>query len=747
MAQILISKCSARESLATAELELLSSTSHNTSELWTKEGVVRQLGKAPILELIVYQTRKACQKSEVPGVQLQDRDRISDEYRIGDLADAHQDGVMWEYEPYQLKLLDALLKTLDFGIRPPKRSPSKLAAQPPNMTLNIHNAVASTRETLLFMALGIAMQSVALVIPAIMTYHWKKKKGDQFVQGYAYPTFLAASCVLITGIALCSHIIEATTVEQIFVAEKPYVKRIFQLQMACTMGDQTFDPYIIATNPRADCLRTSRSGSYNLARLGNDPRVTRAIRSQKRKTWLAIILSFLGFVGQFVGLRALHWSATVIQLGVTCIMTAVRARVRRGISRRPKNMRIRDDDPNRLAISLGIACQDDGFDDIREPWVEVDSPCLGPYTGGNTALETSDNERWPEWSIQDAQHNLITINDPRIQLRLKLQRSLPVDPELINTVNSLMRTMDTMFGKLNRRYQPNEGRYEGREIIWQHLIMTWAGPTRPPYSRLRLSLAGVTGVSIRRDDNEFGLAPLLTLWAYTIREQYRIDLDVSRPVIRCLEVLSEKDARSLKDSLQSYIGDISQYDCTYKPLYGPEKHLYKNNVRLPVFGMSRERVWYKVRDESHYGCLLASFAYPLLTQCALDILSGFVDALVQHVQEIHNSPLYNQSDIPVDYLNFAEKACNMIFKGGLVCRIEDAMMLVYPTFLRKRLIPPVHPGGGVYNASESGPFLKSIRNTNDARFSFGDTHNTTASGSNSWGSHSTTTESSSGSSE
>ncbi|KAF1936251.1 hypothetical protein EJ02DRAFT_438654 [Clathrospora elynae] len=40
---------------------------------------------------------------------------------------------------------------------------------------------------------------------------------------------------------------------------------------------------------------------------------------------IATILSIAGFICQFVGLRRLHWSATVIQLGVTLIMTGIRS--------------------------------------------------------------------------------------------------------------------------------------------------------------------------------------------------------------------------------------------------------------------------------------------------------------------------------------------------------------------------------------------------------------------------------------
>jgi hypothetical protein len=49
----------------------------------------------------------------------------------------------------------------------------------------------------------------------------------------------------------------------------------------------------------------------------------------------ATTTAVIGFIVQFIGLRALHWSATIIQLGVTLIMTGIRAYVRRGLATNP----------------------------------------------------------------------------------------------------------------------------------------------------------------------------------------------------------------------------------------------------------------------------------------------------------------------------------------------------------------------------------------------------------------------------
>lgn len=46
-------------------------------------------------------------------------------------------------------------------------------------------------------------------------------------------------------------------------------------------------------------------------------------------------ITLSGYIVQFVGLRALHWSATIVQLGVTLIMTGIRAWARRNFASDP----------------------------------------------------------------------------------------------------------------------------------------------------------------------------------------------------------------------------------------------------------------------------------------------------------------------------------------------------------------------------------------------------------------------------
>ncbi|KNG50971.1 2-oxoisovalerate dehydrogenase subunit mitochondrial precursor [Stemphylium lycopersici] len=312
----------AREKLAIAELELLSSTSDETSELWTDGGVVRQPGHAQILELVVYQKEVHSQEStELSDILMRDRNpHAGNGTYMGDLGTLSENDVIEEVDPKVPEFLSPLLKLLDYGLRPPPLKPQDLAQQSPNITLNIHKALVGQRELWLLGVLGMCMQIVALAIPAFMTYYWKEKKGDRPVQNYAYPLYLAGSCVLFIGVALCSHVVEATTVEQTFRLKRPYlVKTIFRLQMACKMGDQNFDSYVLINDTNDRQIRTSRISLSSRAsnfQFPLDELQTQAIEDARKRRYN-------------------------LDLGVTIIMTAIRAqRYPRDIS--PKIVSLQD---------------------------------------------------------------------------------------------------------------------------------------------------------------------------------------------------------------------------------------------------------------------------------------------------------------------------------------------------------------------------------------------------------------------
>lgn len=139
---------------------------------------------------------------------------------------------------------------------------NKLSSQALNLMLNIDGAMTSETELWVWALIGFALQVAALIFPAWATYQWRWLKGAETVRPYAYPCYLAGSFSLIVGLIFCSHVIEAVSEERKFVPQnrkEGEIRTVFRVQMACTLGDQSFPSSLIVNSPGDNSLRTSTS--------------------------------------------------------------------------------------------------------------------------------------------------------------------------------------------------------------------------------------------------------------------------------------------------------------------------------------------------------------------------------------------------------------------------------------------------------------------------------------------------------
>jgi hypothetical protein len=227
---------SARESRATAEQEILSSTSDDICELWNGREIIRVIGKPMTKEFIHYYSGDGAGE-------------------VGDLGDAYRhDWVDSGPDSARGRIPGSTIDRY--------RELTKLAVQAPNIALNVHGIMSSRQEIRTFAAIGIFLQLAALIIPGLSTYHWHwTKDGTEIVASYAYPCFLAGALAITIGVTLCSHVIDATTIEQTFSAKtvsKDQTFDVFRVQYPCTVGDQSFPGCVILDPPGKICLRTSR---------------------------------------------------------------------------------------------------------------------------------------------------------------------------------------------------------------------------------------------------------------------------------------------------------------------------------------------------------------------------------------------------------------------------------------------------------------------------------------------------------
>lgn len=175
---------------------------------------------------------------------------------------------------------------------------------------------------------------------------------------YAFPTTAGGTLVLVAGMIICSCVVERSTTEETYNLRTGEFY-ILWLQKGEPVNDQVFHSYAIFAKGRRGHITTSRrnvpsSGAeddkapvamsrtrQNVAVYSRFWASARAIfTSAEFWTSFGALVSLCGFVAQFVGLRGMHWSASVGQLGATLLMTILRSVVRRGLAERPDAKRL-----------------------------------------------------------------------------------------------------------------------------------------------------------------------------------------------------------------------------------------------------------------------------------------------------------------------------------------------------------------------------------------------------------------------
>lgn len=175
--------------------------------------------------------------------------------------------------------------------------------------------------------------------------------------GYAFPTTAIGTVTLVAGMLICSFVVERSTKEETWTTQiqtrsttaeldlgvrgekqKRQEFQVLWLQRGQSVNDQIFDSYaIFAKEKRHKIMTSRRTERKGLNSKEGKPHPAENITASitKSSEYLAVVgtlVSIVGFVLQFTGLRAMHWSATIAQLTVTLFMTILRAWVRRRLS-------------------------------------------------------------------------------------------------------------------------------------------------------------------------------------------------------------------------------------------------------------------------------------------------------------------------------------------------------------------------------------------------------------------------------
>ncbi|KAI5842024.1 hypothetical protein BZA05DRAFT_319814, partial [Tricharina praecox] len=291
----------ARETRAAAEVELMSSTSHEVCEIWNGDAIVRVMGSPQIQQLLYFEN--------VPDNLLE---------KIKKRRSA-------EGSTSTRSCYSGCPSAAESGT-------SKYDA--PNISMNL-SVLKKPWELYLAAAVGVLSQAAVIVVATYAAYtpHLQFNKTGLTVQKYSYPLTSIGTLLLVTGMFIAASVVERSTHEDTY--EKRSEMRItWAIQRGRVINDQTFDSYAIIADGPVDTVRTS---SRQPSHKDSDSHASPLMRGF---TVLGTVTSVVGFIFQFIGLRGMHWSASTAQLGATILMTIVRALLRRGMAKRPSSVKL-----------------------------------------------------------------------------------------------------------------------------------------------------------------------------------------------------------------------------------------------------------------------------------------------------------------------------------------------------------------------------------------------------------------------
>ncbi|KAF3810292.1 hypothetical protein GCG54_00002750 [Colletotrichum gloeosporioides] len=197
----------------------------------------------------------------------------------------------------------------------------------PNISLNLSESHSRTAiRTVAVM--GIILQLGVLAFFAVMTYpsylRDDFKKDDEAVPKHAFPLAASGTILLGAGLLLCAHVVESSTHEQRYQPTEGYEIRLYWLQQGQTVSDQVFESFATFPSlPRTEIITSRRSKDYGE---GRDNKTLQLMAI------IGVLIGLVGFVIQFVGLRAMNAAASLAQLAAVGAMTIARALVRPGFA-------------------------------------------------------------------------------------------------------------------------------------------------------------------------------------------------------------------------------------------------------------------------------------------------------------------------------------------------------------------------------------------------------------------------------
>ncbi|KAG5654842.1 hypothetical protein KAF25_009219 [Fusarium avenaceum] len=318
----------------------------------------------------------------------------------------------------------------------------------PNITLNRHNKV--TRRHLYIAAVfGGAVQMGVLIYFRLITCYYpsKFKKEDKAVLSYAFPFSAAGTVLLVTGIFVCAHVVDRSTNEVRYEPTQGYEVKMVWLQSKQTVSDQVFKSFALYPEECPQIITTSqRQGPAKKGKGKGESTTQREEVSPFNLSVFGTGISLAGFFVQFIGLRAMHWSASVAQLTAILIMTAIRAFIRRGFTASIRNVSLKEGfELDGLAMALGHKdLRSDSGSDDKDPMFDFGLSKGGSWTVIMNEADTPEDSLYT-WCQQS------NTDTPRTRTRSRGVRTPPTGSSMgrINNIAQNILSLRTKLAQLS----------------------------------------------------------------------------------------------------------------------------------------------------------------------------------------------------------------------------------------------------------------------------------------------------------
>ncbi|KAI6762512.1 hypothetical protein HG530_008492 [Fusarium avenaceum] len=518
----------ARENLAVAEAELMSSTSKEVCELWNGQEVVRYQETYAKMKIETVDLKEALKRGDLT--------TFDKSFRQSSIRTLHPNSKGQGQDP------EPGLPSGD----PPKPKiviVRNTTAEAPNISLNSHNQF-NRGELRVVAVIATILQFGVLIFCGLATYYpsLEFQKDDKAIQSYAFPCTATGTLTLVVGLLICSHVVESSTTEERYKPGPGRRARMVWLQKTQTVSDQYFGSYaifaaddrkLITTSHRAIKGKDAKDASDGSHKGGNCAKTPSADSQDKKreapvklvdqfgiKAVIGTAISLCGFIVQFIGLRGMHWSASIAQLMAVLIMMALRALVRRGLAKPPQCIKLTSGfELDWFATTLG--------DIENAPWMSKHAPDSDSQTGkpfrewtirtGEIAQNNDDGPKTDQPSnpngLGSKANGLVSeLNVESLYSAhevMKLRRNLgwladwrgPASEEAISATRAIEITMDTLFETSHKDYR----------LSWS-LCAQFGGQHNPVNFRLERQASGKW--KAYSDEIEASLS----LWLYSVNQ-------------------------------------------------------------------------------------------------------------------------------------------------------------------------------------------------------------------------------------